>query len=101
MIPSRTSLPQKSALYELTTLMKCQNSVSLGVRTTINDIFSLSMTTSTFDHEIVKMVEALSGGDGLAFCPFIRDDVLEKSNLDCDREALKYALSSKCTNLCT
>ena len=100
MIPPRTSLPQKSALYELTTLMKCQNSVSLGVRTTMNDIFSLSMTTSTFDREVVNMVKALSGEDGLASCPFVQDNFLKKSDLDWNREALKYALSSKCTNLC-
>jgi len=96
MIPSRMSLPQKSAIYELTTLMKWQNIVSLGIRTTMNDIFSLSMSSLTFDREVLDVVRALSNNNGLAVCPFVRDKFAAKrAGLDWNREALKYVISSK------
>jgi len=94
MIPSQTSLPQKSALFELTTLMKCQTIISLGVRTTMNDIFSLSIPLLTFDHEVLDMVRALSNDDKSIACPFVQDQGhSEMAGLDWNREALKYSLS--------
>ena len=96
MIPSRTSLPPKSGLFELTTLMKCQTIVCLGVRTTMNEIFSTSMSLSAFDHEVLDVVRALSNSDRLFASPFIPNAfVFERAGLDWNREALKYVISSK------